>query len=66
LVETQTRLFEPAVSRRRNLDKLIPYLERRNAWHEARVGRLDIVVLTAADVLECARAMAAEGSYCYD
>ncbi len=61
-----TRLFEPAVSRRRNIFKMIPYLRARGAWHETRVGRLTAVLLRARDVLDAARDMLAKGEFCYD
>ena len=67
LVETVTRLFDPAVSRRRNLAKLVPVLGRRGAWSHARLGTLDIILVDAAEVLAAAlRAMASNGQYCYD
>lgn len=65
-VETQTRLFEPLVSKRRNLYRLVPELKARNAWHEARLGRLNIVLLAASDVLECVRCMIEKRVFCYD
>jgi len=65
-VETRSRLFDPAVSRRRNLAKLVPELKRRGAWRESRVGNLDVILLTAAEVSSACRAMADRGEYCYD
>ena len=66
IVATHTRLFEPAVSRRRNLDKLIPELRQRSAWREQRTGRLQMIVLNAEDVVGTVNAMADKGTYCYD
>jgi aminoglycoside 3-N-acetyltransferase len=66
LVETHTRLFDTAVSRRRNLLKLVPVLKRRGVWRESRIGGLQIILLDAAAVMGALRAMATEGSYCYD
>lgn len=66
IVETTTRLFEPAVSRRRNLGKLVPELERLGAWREARVGTLKLTMLRVVDVFDAAVALADRGIYCYD
>jgi aminoglycoside 3-N-acetyltransferase len=65
-VGTQTRLFEPSVSRRRNLGKLMPELRRLGGWHESRVGRLKLILLGTGDVLAAVAAMADRGAYCYD
>lgn len=66
ILDTNCRLFEPAVSRRRNLYKMVPYLKKSGAWREARVGGLKITVLAAADVDEVVRSMSKQGIYCYD
>ena len=66
IVVTRTRLFEPAISRRRNLHKLVPDLRQHGAWREKRVGHLNIIALNAEDVLLTARSMADRGTYCYD
>ena len=65
-VKSQGRLFEPAVSRRRNLHKMVPGLQKSGAWHEARVGGLKVVVLAATDVEREVRSMCVRGVYCYD
>ena len=62
----ETRLFEPAVSRRRNLDRLVPELKQRRAWREATVGRLSVVLISARQVIEAVAALASRGIYCYD
>lgn len=66
ILETHCRLFEPAVSRRRNLYKMVPYLKKSGAWREARVGGLIIIILGAADVDKVVRSMNRQGIYCYD
>jgi aminoglycoside 3-N-acetyltransferase len=66
LLSTDTRLFEPAVSRRRNLEKLVPELKRRGAWRTQRLGRLTLIILNAEDVLAAVAGMADRGIYCYD
>lgn len=67
-VELQSvcRLFEPAVSRRRNLHKMVPGLRKAGAWREARMGGLKVVVLNASDVEREVRGMCERGVYCYD
>ena len=66
LIETESRLYEPSVSKRRNLYKLVPYLKRLGTWRERRLGRMRVVLLDAQDVLDSVRAMADKGIYCYD
>jgi len=66
IVETNCRLFEPAVSKRRNLHKMTPFLKKAAAWREARVGGLRIIVLAATDVEQAVRGMHKQGVYCYD
>jgi aminoglycoside 3-N-acetyltransferase len=63
---TETRLFEPAVSRRRNLEKLLPELAKRGAWSQSRLGRLTVATVRARDVLDAAASLAARGIYPYD
>ena len=66
ILDTHCRLFDPAVSRRRKLEKLVPYLKAAKAWREARVGGLTIVVLQASAVEEVVRNMHKQGVYCYE
>jgi len=66
IVETRCRLYEPAMSRRRNLFKLVPYLKKHGAWREVRVGLLKVVVLQATGVEAAMREMNKQGVYCYD
>jgi aminoglycoside N3'-acetyltransferase len=62
---TRMRLFEPTVSARRDCELMIEPLKRHGFWREARVGRLDLVVLHATEVVDTLRAMAAAGQFCY-
>lgn len=66
ILDTHCRLFEPAVSRRRNLHKLVPCLKQAGSWREARVGGLKIAVLPAVAVEQVVRNMLKQGVYCYD
>lgn len=66
VLETRTRLFDPLVSRRRNLPKLVPLLKERGVWREAHVGHLQSILLTARDVADCCWLLAKEGVFLYD
>jgi aminoglycoside 3-N-acetyltransferase len=65
-VVARTRLFEPSVSRRRNIGKLVPELKAAGAWKETRVGNLSVIAIPAAESLEAALRLAAKGIYCYE
>jgi aminoglycoside 3-N-acetyltransferase len=60
-----TRLYDPAVSRKRDVRLMIPHLKARGFWHEQRIGVLDVVVLRSRDVSQVASDMAAKGLFCY-
>lgn len=65
-VKVRTHLFEPSVSRRRNIGKLVPELKAIGAWNEARAGNLSVISIPAAESIEAAQRLAARGIYCYD
>ena len=66
MLASKTRLFDPALSRRRDLTKLAPVLRQRGAWRQRRLGELDMILLEARDVIGASRQLAAQGVYCYD
>ena len=66
ILDTHCRLYEPTVSKRQNLHKLVPRLKEAGAWREARVGGVRITVLAAADVEAVVRNMSEQGIYCYE
>jgi hypothetical protein len=66
MLASKTRLFDPVLSRRRNLGRLVPALRRQDAWADTRVGGLDIVLLKTRDVMTACQRLAAQGVYCYD
>lgn len=66
IVVTETRLFDPGLSRRRNLGKLVPELVDLGAWREVRVGRLSLTLIEAPAVLAAVGNLARRGVYCYD
>jgi aminoglycoside 3-N-acetyltransferase len=65
-IVTQTRLFEPQYSRRRNLEKLVPVLKQRKWWHELRLGGMHAILLRADQVLQASEELAQRKVYCYD
>ena len=65
LLTSKTRLFEPRLSKRRDLDKLVPSLRQHGAMAQTRVGELDIVLLRARDVMAACHRLAADGVFCY-
>jgi len=62
----ETRLFDPAVSRSRRLEKLTPELNRVGAIRTRSIGKLDITAFAARDVLEATRKLADDGAYVYE
>jgi len=66
ILETKTRLFDPEISRRRNLRKLTPILKSCDAWREGQIGYLKMILLQAEDVAAACLSMAEGGKYCYD
>jgi aminoglycoside 3-N-acetyltransferase len=62
----QSRLFDPAVSRRRSLGRLAAELRRSGCWHEARIGNLVMSAVLASDARSAVETMADRGEYCYD
>jgi aminoglycoside 3-N-acetyltransferase len=65
-IVTQTRLFDPQYSRRRNLGKLEYALKQRKWWNELRLGGMQTVLLRADQVLKARQELAQRGVYCYD
>lgn len=65
-VTTQTRLFEPKYSKRRNLKKLVPELKKNGWWHEASLGGMHAILLSADQILRASAELADRGIYCYD
>ena len=62
----ETRLFDPAVSCRRKLERLAPELSRAGALRHDSVGKLDLTVFGARDVLDATRRLAGLGTYVYE
>ena len=63
---TETHLFDPSLSRRRNLFRILPELKARGAWKQSRVGRLTVALVRARDVLDVVSSLAERGIYAYD
>ncbi|MFH7044206.1 AAC(3) family N-acetyltransferase [Paucibacter sp. JuS9] len=67
VLETSNRLYEPALSKRRNLHKLEPAIKRQaGGWRQASAGRLDIILLSVPAVEAAMNELMAQGIYCYD
>jgi hypothetical protein len=44
---------------------MVDPLRRAGFWKEGKVGRLQLIVLSAVDVAEALHSMARRGQYCY-
>lgn len=65
LLVTNTRLFEPKYSRRRNLTPLMASLKKHGCWRESVIGNLSAILLQAKDVLQQSELLATGGVFCY-
>lgn len=65
LYTSSMRLFEPVLSARRRMSLMVPELQSRGSWQTTRIGHLDIILLSAREILEACRAMAERGEFCY-
>ncbi len=59
------RLYDPELSRRRQLAPLAEELQKTGRWQEFRVGTLVAPVLRVRDVLQTLEEMADRGIFCY-
>lgn len=62
----QTRLYDPSVSRRRDLGRLLDELRRLGLWHGRKVGGLAVGLVSAQDVLRAVESLLARGVACYE
>jgi aminoglycoside 3-N-acetyltransferase len=61
----KTRLFEPAVSRRRRIEIMLPELRRRQDFRTARVGLLSIYLVKSSSVRDAFEATLTKGMSFY-
>lgn len=61
-----TRLYDPVMSRRRNLAILERGLKDAGRWRDEHVGQVPLIVLTARDIYDTVAEMAARGVTCYE
>jgi aminoglycoside 3-N-acetyltransferase len=61
IYQTRTRLFNPAIARRRRHQMIVEPLQRNGFWHETNVEKLNLIVLSAAEVLTTLQGMCREG-----
>jgi hypothetical protein len=66
LVDCKTRLYDPKVSKRRKLDRVLKELIRMNRINECRVGRLQVRLFLAHDVLKAVQQLQERGISCYE
>ena len=66
IVETKTRLFDQALSRRRNMMPLQARLTQAGQWRAARVGTLGVAVVAMEDARRVTLEMARKGEFLYD
>jgi aminoglycoside N3'-acetyltransferase len=64
--DCHTRLYEPSVSTRRRLGRIMEELRRMGVLGERRVGRLNIQVFFCQDVLKAVQQLLARGISCYE
>jgi aminoglycoside 3-N-acetyltransferase len=62
----EMRLYDPDVSRRRNLAPLEIALRQAGRWRQVQVGTLDLILLSAKDVQMTLEEMAQRSVFCYD
>jgi len=65
IYQTRTRLFDSAISSRRDVRLMIKPLRHAGYWHERKVGSLKLIVLSTAEILETLQSMSKNGKYCY-
>lgn len=64
-LQVSTRLFDPEVSRRRDLGALERELRAVGAWRQRKIGRVVAVLVEPDAVRDAVRSMAERGTYCY-
>jgi aminoglycoside 3-N-acetyltransferase len=60
-----TRLYEPVVSRHRDVRLMVPHLKDRGFWREQMVGNLNVIALRCREVRQVVSEMASNGLFCY-
>lgn len=62
---TWTRLYNPILSRHRDLNILLPELQKSGSWRAGQVGLVPVAAVKASEVLNTCLQMAASGRFCY-
>ncbi len=65
IVQTRNRLFEPGLSRLRDMRPTIPYFKARGVWRDGWVGTLYAILLSASDLRSVVYEMLDKDEYCY-
>ncbi len=67
MIETAPmRLYDPEISKRRQLAPLEAELRKKNRWREGHTGSLHVIVLSAHEVLRTLKEMSERGAFCYE
>jgi aminoglycoside 3-N-acetyltransferase len=66
IFDVTTKLFDPAISKLRNLSILENELKRTGNWNEATIGRLTAISLDARNVYKAVDNLLEKGMYCYN
>lgn len=66
ILDCHTRLYEPAVSKRRRLNRVMQELRQMNALGEKHVGMLHVQVTSARDVFNAVKRLLDRGINCYE
>jgi aminoglycoside 3-N-acetyltransferase len=59
------RLYEPGLSARRRMSLMVPEFKGKDALQTTRIGHLDIILVSAREVLSACKSMAERGEFCY-
>lgn len=62
----RNRLLDPAMSRARDMSRIVPALQAARGWTEETVGSLRAIVVRATTLRAQALDQAAKGVFCYD
>jgi aminoglycoside 3-N-acetyltransferase len=64
-IRVRNRLYDPALSRKRDQIVLERQLRRDGKWREANIGSLHIVLVEASDIYASMATVTARGEHCY-
>src|SRR5262249_30766372 len=65
LYTSNMRLFEPNLSSRRRMSILVPELQSLGLWKQGYLGKLEVILVRASDVLAACLSLARKRQFCY-